>query len=188
MRRSTSVLLAAALLHSVFVGSARADWQTRQAQWHSFWHRVKVDTHRNNAWPEPFRYQDRQTVYAHYAAQAANGWQRQTTLGHQYFDHNTHELNEAGIIRLHWIATRVPENRRTVYVLQTYSPKVDRARHESIELEMTRMLPSEEHPAIVRTKVAPPTFNADMLDKMWEMHKSTVPPPVLPAGGEGGGP
>lgn len=181
-----SILWVTALFIPLFAGSAAADWETHQAKWHAFWHRVKVDTLRNNAWPEPFQYQDRQTVYAHYAAQTANGWQRQTTLGHQYFDPETHELNQAGILRVHWIATQVPQNRRTIYVLQTFSPKIDGQRQESIEQQMAKMLPAQVHPAIVRTKVAPPSFNADMLDKMWELRKGAVPPPVLPTGGNSG--
>ena len=53
---------------------------TALADWHEFWHRVKIDYHRNNCWPEPFIYADRRATRAPFQAMVNNGWQRQTTL------------------------------------------------------------------------------------------------------------
>src|SRR5688500_17555213 len=44
------------------VSSAHADW-------HEFWHRVGVDFHRNNAWPEPFLSADRQVTREYFRIQ-----------------------------------------------------------------------------------------------------------------------
>src|SRR5690606_10343877 len=41
-----------------------------QAGWREFWHRTKVDFHRNNAWPEPFQQADRAVTREPFAIMA----------------------------------------------------------------------------------------------------------------------
>ena len=48
--------------------------------WESFWTRVHVDFHRNNAWTEPFRSADRASVREPFCTQTDNGWKMQNTV------------------------------------------------------------------------------------------------------------
>src|SRR5687767_2338834 len=87
------------------------------ADWHEFWHRVGVDFHRNNAWPEPFVSADRQVTREYFRIQVNNGWRFQNTVGKWFYDEETNALNQAGEIKLRQIVTQSPVHRRTVFVL-----------------------------------------------------------------------
>ena len=64
-----------------FQGSeAQADLHAMKAKWDCFWHRVHVDWHRNNAWPEPFNLVDREAVRVPLATMVDRGWQLQNTI------------------------------------------------------------------------------------------------------------
>ena len=65
MRRST-MLLAFAMTFTT-VNMAQADWA-------GFWHRVKVDWHRMNAWPEPFEFADREVTISPLIDMTNSGW------------------------------------------------------------------------------------------------------------------
>src|SRR5437868_7752890 len=69
--------------------------------------------HTAHYWPDPYRWQDRTSVRAHIAAQAAAGWMTNTTLYEQHFDSDTQELNDSGRAHLKWILLFAPPHRRT---------------------------------------------------------------------------
>src|SRR5688500_3805552 len=55
-------------------GAALLLTTSANADWNDFWHRVGVDFHRNNAWPEPFLSADREVTREYFRIQVNNGW------------------------------------------------------------------------------------------------------------------
>jgi len=181
MRRTSLIcltLLAASLL----------SLRTASADWHSFWARTKLDWHRNNAWPEPFRYQDRQTVYAAFAAQTAKGWQTQNTIGDVHFDAESNKLTRAGVSHVYSVLVNSPAQRRMVFVQQGFDEETTEKRLDEVQQTIARMMPGRAMPAVVRTDLAPAAGKATYPDMINEKFRSAIESPVLPAAsGSGSG-
>lgn len=187
MRRVLIVaMVTVACLHSY----ANAGVREAQSSWHAFWHRFHLDTERNNVWPEPFRYADRQSVKSHWTPYIAKGWQVETTLTQHHFDPESMMLNTAGEAKLRWILTAAPEQRRTIFVLHGETPNITETRVDVVQQAVTRMLPSGPLPAVVRTYVEPGgmTPSGDYQNNIWKKSYEGIKPPVLPAGTAGSGP
>jgi len=45
-----------------------------------------------------------------------NGWRRQCLLGRHHFDAETGKLTRAGELKVRWILTQTPPNRRQIYI------------------------------------------------------------------------
>ncbi len=82
-----------------------------QAGWPEFKEECRIDTLRNNAWPQPFRGQDAASVVAPFEIMKANGWREFNTIADNYFDGN-HRLTEAGVLKVQEILRQTPPNRK----------------------------------------------------------------------------
>jgi hypothetical protein len=148
------------------------------------WSRVHSDWHRNNIWPQPFIYADRAAVCEPFAIQINNGWRLQNTVGDAYFDPATQELSVAGQMKVKWIVTQSPANRRNVYVLISEDEAVTQARVASVQKAVDRY--ATKGPSQVFTT------DRDIYGGSGEYYeavdralKSSVPVPRLPARGAG---
>jgi hypothetical protein len=150
------------------------------AGWHEFWHRVKVDTHRNNAWPEPFVTADRAAAREPFCIMANNGWRMQNTIGTYLFD-DTHQLNRAGEIKLRWILTQAPLHRRAVFVLQADTQQETAVRVESVQRAISQMIPAGPLPPVMITDTEPQGASGEYLDALNRSLQSSMPTPRLPA-------
>jgi len=156
-------------------GVARADW-------HSFWDRVHLDWHRNNAWPQPFSAMDRSFVRQPIALQIRNGWRMQNTLSDELFDMETQELTTAGKRKVRWIFTQAPPSRRTVYVLRGETDAMTRARLRSVRRAVANMQGVDADPRSVVLIGVPPRHGAgDYLDRIRRSYEASTPSPRLPA-------
>ena len=171
MRRFT-ILLALAIVLSTG-NMARADWA-------GFWHRVHVDWHRMNAWPEPFQVADRQVTISPLIAMTNSGWRIQNTLSDHFFDVQTQELTQAGQLKLRWIATQTPLHRRTVHVLRSYEPGATNLRVASVERHLDKLVPEGQRPSVVLTDKIPAGGSGEYFENIDRQLKSSVPPPRLP--------
>lgn len=163
---------------ALFIGVACASHA--QAGWHEFWHRTKVDFHRNNAWPEPFQSADRAAVREPFCIMVNNGWRMQNTIGTFLFD-DTHQLNRAGEIKLRWILTQAPIHRRAVFVLQADTPQETAARVESVQHAISRMIPHGPLPPVMLTDTEPDGGSGEYYDAINRALQSSLPTPRLPA-------
>lgn len=154
---------------------------TASADWHSFWARVKVDWHRNNAWPEPFRYSDRQSVYAAFAAQTAKGWQVQNTIGDVHFDPESNKLTRAGVSHVYSVLVNSPPQRRIVFVQQAFDEEITEKRLDEVQQTIARLMPGRAMPEVVRTENAPATGKATYPNMIHEKFQQAIVSPVLPA-------
>ena len=154
-------------------GSASADW-------HSFWERVKIDTHRNNCWPMPFQKADRQAVCQTLSIQLANGWRRQNSLSDYYFDDETQVLNVSGRRKLYSILATTPPQHRTIYVVESINKEAHERRLASIESVAQEMFGGTS-PEIVPVSIEPRSWPADYIDRINRGMQSSIPTPRLPA-------
>ncbi len=157
--------------------TAQADWTE---SWNNFWARCELDYLRNTHWPEPFIYPDRDAVRAPFTTMAAKGWQRQNTLGDYHFDPNTHQLNSAGQMRIRWIATQAPHDRRAVLVYRGANPEITAMRIDSVQRHMVSIVPQGELPAVFDTTTPPAERAGEYIDQIQTRFTSGIPNPVLP--------
>lgn len=164
----------------LFVSSAHADW-------HEFWHRVGVDFHRNNAWPEPFQSADRQVAREYFRIQTNNGWRMQNTVGKWFYDEETNQLNAAGEAKVRNIVTQSPVHRRTVFVLMGNTPDVTARRVESVQQTLAKILPEGPVPQVLLTDVDLEGGSGEYYNKINSAYNSSIPSPRLSSGGTGSG-
>jgi len=150
------------------------------AGWHEFWNGIKTDFRRNNCWPEPFYHTDRAAKRAPMAIMVNNGWQRQNTLSDYHFDSETNELTHSGAVKLHWIITQTPLNRRTVYVLDGLTQDTTATRVDSVQQAVAKILPDGPMPPVMRTSVIPRTTPSETVDAINRKAIASQPDPVLP--------
>ncbi len=171
MRRLTMLLALA--MSMLTVNLARADWD-------EFWHRVQVDWHRMNNWPEPFQFADREVTISPLIAMTGAGWRLQNTLSDHFFEAQTQELTKAGQLKLRWIATQTPLHRRIVHVLRSYEPGATNLRVQSVERHLDKLVPEGPRPSVELTDKTPPGGSGEYFENIDRQLKASVPPPRLP--------
>ena len=148
--------------------------------WNQFWHGVKRDFHRNNAWPHPFVQPDRMAVRSVLAAQAVNGWKMQTMVADHHFNVQQ-QLTKSGEAKVRWILTQAPPQRRTVFVKRGRTHEDTSVRLDSIQQFAVHVLPEGELPAVEETDLTPKGWPADQINRTHVDFGKASPPPVLPA-------
>ncbi len=168
-------------------GSASADWHSIKAGWHSYWDRVHLDWHRNNAWPEPFIQVDRQAALAPIDMMVNNGWQLQNTIPHQLFDPETQELTRAGQLKVQRTLTQMPTRRRMVFVLKGKTADITEMRLKSVEKAAAEVVGDSASTMIVVTDVEPRGGSGSYYERVNSGYESSTPPPRLPEMSESDG-
>lgn len=177
------------LAGSISLAMAFSATAVQANDWEEFWHRCKVDFHRNNAWPEPFLSADRAAARAPFCLMADNGWKMQNTVGTYLFDPSTQLLNTAGEHHVKWIVQQAPRHRRAVFVLKADTAEATAARIESVQVAVAKYACAGEMPPVIPTMTEPTGWPAQYVDQMTQQFQATMPDPRLPAasGGEEGG-
>lgn len=147
--------------------------------WNQFWHRCKVDFHRNNSWPEPFLSLDRQAARTPFALMTDNGWKMHNTIGSFLFDPETQRVNHAGELLVKWIVTQAPTPRRVVFVLQGDTPEATAARVESVQAAVAKYAGGNPCPVLL-THTEPAGWSAAYIDHITQQYNATIQPPRLP--------
>ncbi len=181
MRRWFLALFAAT---GTMLAAAPAQAGTWGDKWDSFWHDVRVDWHRNNAWPEPFQSADRAAQREPFCIQADNGWKMQNTVGRYLFDDNQ-QLNTAGELHVKWIVTQAPQHRRAVFVLKGDNAEATAARVASVNAAVTKFAGGAMPPVMV-TDSEPVGWSGSYVDAIGQQYQSSVPSPRLSSGSTGG--
>jgi hypothetical protein len=145
-----------------------------------FCHNVCRDWKRNNCWPEPFICPDRQTVRAPFVTMVANGWQRQNTLGSDYFEPGSNELTAAGRRKVLWVLTEAPENHRTIYVYRALRPEDTAARINAVHQMAQQLMPEGDPVIVLQTNVRAKGWPAERVDAVNRKFLETTPSPRLP--------
>jgi hypothetical protein len=138
MRRSCAlsvVALTAALAASTGGDAKSDDFFTRAG------HEFCRDFARNNHWPEPFIYPDRDAVVRPFGVMIAKGWQVQNTLSEHHFQPDNSRLADAGVHKVQQILSDSVEQRRTIFVQVAMTPDKTMARIAAVRAAAAAMLP-----------------------------------------------
>ncbi|XZE18639.1 hypothetical protein SH449x_003937 [Pirellulaceae bacterium SH449] len=138
---------------------------------------------RNKTWPQPFRAADAQSVIAPFEIMRTNGWREHNTLGSLLFS-TEQELSEAGTLKIQWIVTQAPPSHRVIYVKTGATDQITAARVESVEIAVSKLVPTGPLPQILVTDIEPPTSSGSYQTLVHRaLIRSTPTPRVPPFGG-----
>ncbi len=150
-----------------------------KGQDHSFWHSCGVDRERNNLWPQPFRAADSVAVYSPFDVMKTNGWKLHNTLGNCFFNEQQ-GLTDSGKLRLEWIVTQAPADRRQVFVMKGANGESTSARVEATQIAISQILPVGELPPIYVTDVEPFASSGQYQTAINRAMNRSTPNPRLP--------
>jgi len=186
---ASSMGLALAAGSTFFATTASAQEGHHAGKELTFWQRVHLDFHRNNAWPEPFQSADRAATREYFCIQVNNGWKMQNTIGTFLFNAETQELNRAGELQVRWIVTQAPIHRRAVFVLVGETPEDTQRRVTSVQNYISRIVPAGHLPPVMITNTQPEGASGENFNALHNAMMQSIPAPRLPtaAGGSGAG-
>jgi hypothetical protein len=177
MRKKTVSLLGALSISCSLSGNAVV-----QADWPSFKQECKTDQLRNNAWPQPFRAMDANSVANPFEVMKANGWREFNTVTGAFFD-ASNQLTEAGQLKIRQILITSPPNRRSIHVLKGDTPEQTSVRVESVEVAVSGFIPTGDLPPIMLTDVEPAMSSGAYQTVVNRAIIRTTPTPRLPPPG-----
>jgi hypothetical protein len=173
---------------SLFVWTIAVAASPAQAQWMTdFWNGQHVVFKRNRDWPEPFLRADRESATLPFGLMVANGWRRQNLLSDYHFQEDTLQLNQAGELKLRYILTQMPPQRRTVFVQRGDTPEVTAARMDKVHRSAARMLAPGAVPEIVESDLPNDGWPADEIDSITKGFNNSRPQPRFSSSSGGGG-
>lgn len=142
--------------------------------------------HSNVHWPKIYIPPARRSVCATYSAMINNGWRRQNLLGDYHFNKETHELTNAGKLKVNWILSQAPVQRRNVFV-QRGGQEVDTtARIAAVHDYASKMSPGVGQVDVNDTHIVAEGHPAASVDSVFVGYEANRLPPVLPASAGGG--
>ncbi len=169
------------VLVTAWAGPAWADWLG------DFFVSVGRDTARRNCWPEPFIYSDRQATREAFAAEVANGWQRQNVIMDMHFDNGGTQLSEYGRRKVLDILNQAPEQHRAVFVFRGATPQETAVRMATVQQFIAQSAYNGQVAPVYESNRPDDGSPADRIDlvnrKLW----ASIPDPKLPAESGGGG-
>jgi hypothetical protein len=182
MRRNLLAVLA------LFVSFACV--QSADAVWfeHSY-HNIKRGYHRNEAWPWPYVCPDRVAVREPFRMMVDNGWRRQNLLGPHHFNAETNRLTTAGELRVHWIMTQAPPERRNIFIERAAQPEVTADRLAVVREYAAQVAIDGQEPQAFESHLVSEGRPASIVDATNVRFYESMRPPVLPPpiGGYTGG-
>ena len=144
-------------------------------------HSFSQDFRRNNCWPRPFVWKDREATRTPFVVMANKGWQRENTLGEFHFDQDTGKLNEPGRLRVYWIVNQELPQRHVILVHRAMRTEETEARIDSVQKWTARIVSSGTLPPVLETNIPAPGRAAEEVDHIRVEYLKSMPAPRLPA-------
>jgi hypothetical protein len=167
---------------AVFVVAVAGTVQVASAVWvEDTAHYIKHGYHRNTAWPWPYVCPDRIAVRQPFCQMIENGWRRQNLLGPHHFNPDTNQLTSSGELRVRWIMTQAPPNRRQIFVERSLEHDVTDARLATVRQFATQVAIDGMTPQVADTFLISEGRPAAVVDATNVRFQESTPPPVLPA-------
>jgi len=141
----------------------------------------------NVYWPRLYIPPARRSVCATYNAMVNNGWRRQNLLGDYHFNNDTNELTSAGKLKVNWILSQAPVERRNVFVQRGSKSLQTTARLSAVHDYADNMSPSVGQIEVNDTHIVAEGHAASSVDSVFVGYEANRLPPVLPASTAGGG-
>ena len=181
----------AKILFALFLAAVFGDSTIARAEniFTDFWGSITQGTHRNNAWPEPFIYQDRQGVGAHFGAMINKGWEHQNLLSDHHFEDGAAAVSQAGQLKMKWILTQAPQSQRVIFVQKGVNVAQTQARLGLVQQVAAGILPQGESPVVAVSNLDATGWSAETIVAVGRKFQASTPEPRLPKseGGSGGG-
>jgi len=170
-------ILAIAVLVAIggLAASAHAVWVDDCA------HYIKHGYRQNKVWPWPYVCADRIAVREPFCIMINNGWRRQNLLGPHHFTDDTAKLTSAGELRVRWIMTQAPGERRTIFIERDVDPAVTAARVAVARGFASQVNTDGQIAQVVETHLISEGRPAAVVDATNVRFQESLPPPVLPA-------
>jgi hypothetical protein len=112
----------------------------------------------------------------------SNGWRRQNLLGAHHFNDTSNELTTAGELRVRWIMTQVPGDRRTIFIERDVDPAVTAQRMATARSYIAQVgAPDNQLAQVVETHLISEGRPASVVDATNVRFQESMPPPTLPA-------
>jgi len=174
MRRT---LIAAAALAVVagLVQRASAVWFDETVQY------VKRGYHQNTDWPWPYICPDRIAVREPFCLMVNNGWRRQNLLGPHHFNADANKLTTAGELRVRWIMTQAPPERRSIFIERSIESDITAQRLATVREFAVQVATDGSTPQVSDTYLISEGRPAAVVDATNVRFYESTPPPVLPA-------
>jgi hypothetical protein len=110
-----------------------------------------------------------------------NGWRRQNLLGPHHFDATKNTLTTAGELKVHWIMTQAPPERRQIFVERSLDPTVTAQRVETARQYAAQVANDGRTPQVGDTHLVSEGRPAAAVDATYIRFNESLPPPMLPA-------
>jgi hypothetical protein len=169
-------VVAVALAVSTFA-PAQAVWVDSHVRY------VRCGYHTNDLWPWPYICPDRAAVREPFAIMVNNGWRRQNLLGPHHFDPQKGTLTTAGELKVHWIMTQAPPERRGIFVERSLDAAVTAQRVEAAREYAARVVIDGATPTVSDTHLVSEGRPAATVDATYVRFHESMQPPVLPPPG-----
>jgi len=138
----------------------------------------------NRIWPKQYVGPSRRSICQAYERQLANGWRKQNILGKYHFDQEGVKLTEAGRLKVQWIMTQAPPQRRTIFVEHGVDLDQTAVRVAAVQDLATTLAGGPAD--IQETYLRDEGRSAAAVDAMFTGFRAGSLPPVLPQSGGGG--
>jgi hypothetical protein len=171
-------ILIVAVAAVVCVGAqerASATWLEDQA------HHIKHGYHVNEMWPWPYQCPDRIAVREPFCLMVNNGWRRQNLLGAHHFNPETNQLTTAGELRVQWIMTQAPADRRSIFVERSLDAEANTKRMAAVRDYAFKVAADGRTPQVEETFLISEGRPAAVVDATNVKFMQSMPAPVLPA-------
>jgi hypothetical protein len=142
---------------------------------------IKRGYHANKMWPWPYVCPDRVAVREPFCIMINNGWRRQNLLGPHHFNPNTNQLTTAGELRVQWIMTQAPPERRNIFVERTLNQDANTERLATVRDYATKVSTDGREPLVAETALMSEGRPASVVDATNVNFQKSMPAPVLPA-------
>jgi hypothetical protein len=110
-----------------------------------------------------------------------NGWRRQNLLGPHHFSENSDKLTTAGELRIRWIMTQAPGERRTIFIERDVDPSVTAERLAIARNYASQVTTDGQLAQVVETHLISEGRPASVVDATNVRFQESLPPPALPA-------
>jgi hypothetical protein len=134
-------------------------------------------------WPAQYVQPSRRAICRSYELMIANGWRRNNLLTKYDFATEGEGLSEAGKLRVSWILTQAPPNRRTIFVQRGADDATTAARIDAVQ-SLAADLGAGAGPVDVQeTLLRDEGHPAASVDAVFTGFSTNQLPPVLPSAG-----
>lgn len=142
---------------------------------------IKHGYRENAMWPWPYVCPDRIAAREPFCVMINNGWRRENLLGAHHFIAETNQLNAAGQLRVQWIMTQAPPERRSIFVERSLDQGVSNQRMAAVQEYATQVAIDGRPPQITQTQLVSDGRPATVVDFTNTKFQQSMRMPVLPA-------